>query len=218
VEADDRSRAKPRTKMREYMQVALDARGRRNRACHLSSKDMPSGRVIGSNPVPQLQTRSTGGSRFRIYPWLTIPYQGRGVNAQAKLLMLRQRVRDARLRARLSSRRRRRMRDPRRAIERLGATHEGILRSYMISGRRRETARRRALQHHRIRLAERTRRARGAGCVRLEFPTLPAMITLSSLSGALSRMRFSRPKTEFQARLPLLSIAVRSVRATQQKV
>lgn len=117
--------------MQEYMQAALDAHAA-GTALPFVVQEFRSGRIVGS-------TRFYGyhATHRRIeigFTWLAVPWQRSGANAEAKFLMLRHafeslgclRVEFKADAGNLPSRR---------ALERLGATLEGIFRSYMISSR-----------------------------------------------------------------------------------
>jgi RimJ/RimL family protein N-acetyltransferase len=117
--------------MHQYLQVALDAQAAGTSLPFVIQK-RDSGQIIGST---RFHSYSTLHRRIEIgFTWLAVPWQGTGANLEAKFLMLRHAFEalDC-LRIQFTA-------DvdnapSRRALERLGATYEGRLRSYMISDR-----------------------------------------------------------------------------------
>ena len=117
--------------MREYIAFALESRAA-GTALPFVIEEIVSGKIVGSTRfhsyVPKHRRIEIG------FTWLAPPWQRTGINGEAKYLMLRhafetmecQRVE---FKADVDNA------PSRRALERLGATHEGVLRSYMISER-----------------------------------------------------------------------------------
>lgn len=100
--------------------------------------ELKSGKVIGAtrylNIVVEYRGLEIGGT------WYGAPYQGSGVNTDAKYLLLRHAFEDLgciRVQFKADARNARSLR----AIERLGAVKEGVLRNHMIlpDGRRRDS-------------------------------------------------------------------------------
>jgi RimJ/RimL family protein N-acetyltransferase len=117
--------------MREYLQTALDAQAA-GTALPFVVQKRDSGQVIGST---RFHSYNALHRRIEIgFTWLAVPWQGTGANLEAKCLMLRHAFESLDcLRVQFTA-------DvdnvpSRRALERLGATFEGILRNYMISDR-----------------------------------------------------------------------------------
>jgi len=117
--------------MREYMQTALDAQAA-GTALPFVIQERDSGQVIGST---RFHSYNALHRRIEIgFTWLAVRWQGTGANLDAKLLMLRHAFESLDcMRVQFTT-------DvdnipSRRALERLGATYEGLLRSYMISDR-----------------------------------------------------------------------------------
>jgi len=117
--------------MRDYIQVALDAQIA-GTALPFVIEDRASDRIIGTT---RIHSYSAPHNRIEIgFTWLAVAFQGTGVNTEAKFLMLRhafealccQRVEFKADVDNILSRR---------ALVKLGATHEGILRNYMFSAR-----------------------------------------------------------------------------------
>jgi RimJ/RimL family protein N-acetyltransferase len=117
--------------MREYLQVALDAQPA-GTALPFVIQKRDSGQIIGST---RFHSYNALHRRIEIgFTWLAVPWQGTGANLEAKLLMLRHAFESldcvrVQFTADMDNA------PSRHALERLGATYEGILRSYMISDR-----------------------------------------------------------------------------------
>jgi N-acetyltransferase len=117
--------------MRDYMQFALDAQSA-GTALPFVIKEKSTSQLIGST---RFHSYNPAHRRIEIgFTWLAIPWQRTGANTESKLLMLTHAFESvgclrvgfkADVDNTLS----------RRALERLGATFEGILRHYMISPR-----------------------------------------------------------------------------------
>jgi N-acetyltransferase len=117
--------------MRHYLQVALAAQSA-GTALPFAIEEKSTGQLIGST---RFHSYHPAHRRIEIgFTWLAIPWQRTGANTEAKLLMLTHAFESLNcLRVEFKA-------DvdntlSRCALERLGARLEGILRSYMISGR-----------------------------------------------------------------------------------
>jgi RimJ/RimL family protein N-acetyltransferase len=117
--------------MRQYICTALDEQANGS-ALPFVIEESQTGKVIGCT---RFHSYHESNRRIEIgFTWLGVPWQRTGANIEAKLLMLRHafetvgcvRVQFTADVANTPSRH---------AIERLSATHEGILRSYKISAR-----------------------------------------------------------------------------------
>ena len=117
--------------MSDYMRAALDAQAA-GTALPFVIEASESGRIVGSTRFHSYQANHR---RIEIgFTWLAVPWQRTGVNAEAKFLMLRHAFETigcvrVEFKADVDNA------PSRRALERMGATQEGILRSYMISAR-----------------------------------------------------------------------------------
>jgi N-acetyltransferase len=117
--------------MREYLQIALDAQAA-GTALPFVIQKRDSNQIIGST-----RFHSYNGPHRRIeigFTWLAVPWQSTGANLEAKFLMLRHAFESldcvrVQFTADVDNA------PSRRSLERLGATYEGVLRSYMISDR-----------------------------------------------------------------------------------
>jgi len=117
--------------MQQYMQIALDAQ-LAGTALPFAIEERETGRIIGST---RFHSYHANHRRIEIgFTWLAVPWQRTGVNAEAKLLMLRHAFESLKC-VRVEFKADVDNSLSRRALERLGATHEGVLRSYMISPR-----------------------------------------------------------------------------------
>jgi len=121
-----------RAEMESYVKSALDAQ-KAGTALPLVIVDLATGRLVGTTRfhsiVPDHKRLEIG------FTWVAIPWQRTGVNTEAKYLMLRHTFEKmdfirAEFRADAENE------QSRHALIRIGASEEGILRSYRISARR----------------------------------------------------------------------------------
>lgn len=123
--------------MRAYIQSALDAQ-RAGTALPFATVERKTGRVIGSTRFGNMDLANL---RVEIgWTWLGLEWQRTAANTEAKYLMLRQAFENwgcVRVELKTDSMNER----SRRAIQRLGAKEEGMLRNHMVtwSGRLRHT-------------------------------------------------------------------------------
>lgn len=131
---------KSETGMRQYIQTALDEQARGN-ALPFATVDKPVDKVVGSTRFANFEYWNWGQGHPLARPgvpdaveigwtWLAPQAQRSGVNTEAKLLMLQHAFEVWQVR-RLTLKTDSRNLRSRRAIERLGANFDGILRAHM---------------------------------------------------------------------------------------
>lgn len=123
--------------MRRYVEEAIGER-EQGRACPFATVEQETGRVVGSTRFGAIDAANR---RVEIgWTWVARPWQRTAVNSEAKLLMLRHAF-DVWGCHRVELKTDRLNERSRRAILRLGAVEEGILRKHVVteSGRIRDT-------------------------------------------------------------------------------
>lgn len=117
--------------MLEYVRVALDAR-KAGTALPFVIEEIGSGKIIGCTRFHSYQANH---KRIEIgFTWLAVPWQRSGANVESKFLMLRHAFESLGI-ARVEFKVDVDNTPSCRAIEKLGASCEGVLRSYMVSAR-----------------------------------------------------------------------------------
>jgi N-acetyltransferase len=131
------AQVRSRDEMRQYIEAALEAQ-RQGSALPFATVERASGRVVGSTRYGNIELRDR---RLEIgWTWIGRPWQRTAVNTEAKYLMLRHAFETLgciRVELKTDALNER----SRRAILRIGAREEGVLRKHMItaSGRVRDT-------------------------------------------------------------------------------
>lgn len=120
--------------MLAYIQTALQQQAE-GTALPFAIVEKQSGKVIGTSRYHSINREHR---RLEIgFTWIAVPWQGTGINTEAKYLMLKnafERYKCVRVEFKADSRNEQSYR----ALTRIGAKQEGVLRSYAISGHKGE--------------------------------------------------------------------------------